>query len=121
SATIGPSDVFFAHLALRGHGSVTGSGTRARLRLSVSPRRVRAGTSRRFSFRVVTGSGRSTAPVPGATVSFASQLVKTNTRGRARIRARFTRRGLRKARARKSGFVTGLARVRVLAGRRSGR
>jgi S-formylglutathione hydrolase FrmB len=80
-----------------------------KLRLVVRPRRVRAGKRVRFRFRA-TEAGR---PVRGAVVRFAGKRARTNRRGRARIRIRLHRRGLRRATVSSRGMGSGVARVRV--------
>ena len=73
---------------------------RPRVRLSVSPRRVRTGERVRVRFRV-----RSSDPscVSGVKVRLGSRRVRTNPRGRASLALTFHRRGLRRAVASKSG------------------
>ncbi|MDQ6914787.1 MAG: hypothetical protein M3155_03130 [Actinomycetota bacterium] len=97
----------------------TSAATR-RLELSVSPRRVRSGDRVRFRFRVLTPTGRASAAVHGATVSFAGRRVRTDARGRASIRARLTGTGARRARAIKGGFAAATATVLVLPRPRAG-
>jgi len=62
---------------------------------------------------------RRAAPVPGATVSFGGQRVRTGTSGRAALSKRFARVGVRRARASRSGFRTAVATVRIVRGRSS--
>src|SRR4051794_10624664 len=75
-------------------GSVAGLkiGT-PRLRLSVKPRRVHAGRTTAFTFRV--SSGR--FAVRGARVRFAGHSLRSDARGRARVRVRLKRVGARHA------------------------
>ena len=82
----------------------------AKLRLSVSPRRIHGGRPTAFTFRV--HSGR--FAVSGARVRFAGHTARTDARGRARIRVRMRRPGLRRALTWKRTFRHGTARVRVL-------
>jgi endoglycosylceramidase len=80
------------------------------LRLSVRPSRVRAGRLLRFSFRVDAGG----VGVSGAHVRFAGHSARTNQRGRATIRVRLRRPGVRRAVTWKSTFRRGETRVRVV-------
>jgi len=73
----------------------------ASLRVSVHPRRVRAGRRVRFRFHVTSRSG---FPLAGVRIHFAHKRARTNSRGRARIVARLHARGRRKARVSKAGF-----------------
>jgi hypothetical protein len=88
-----------------------GRGDQRRLRLAVRPRRVRAGRRVRLRFRV-----RSNAPicVLGAKVRIGRHRVNVNRRGRATMRLRFRRRGIRRARVSKAGCRRATARIRVL-------
>jgi hypothetical protein len=81
-----------------------------RLRARVSPRRVAAGRSTRFVFRV-TANGR---PVRGALVRFAGREERTGRGGRAVIRVALARAGRHVARARKPGFRGAAVAVRVM-------
>jgi hypothetical protein len=90
-----------------------------RIRLTVRPRRVRAGRRVRIRFRVrssVRGCRR------GVRIRFAGRRVRTRRNGRASIRfRRLGRTGRRRVIARKRGCRTGTARVRVLRKRRARR
>jgi sugar lactone lactonase YvrE len=79
-------------------------GTRVRLR--VSPRRVRAGRRVRIRLRVWFQRGRTVTPAPRARVRLGRRVVRLNRRGRASIVRRFRRRGR--------------VRVRVITRRRPG-
>jgi S-formylglutathione hydrolase FrmB len=83
--------------------------TPPRLRISVHPRRVKAGKRISFRFRVTALS----KPVRGALVRFAGKRARTTRRGRARIVVRLGRRGRRNARVSLRGMLPGLAVVRV--------
>jgi hypothetical protein len=104
-ATEGPSDVFFGRVVV---------GELPRIRLSVRPRRVRAGRRTRFRFRALAG-GR---PVAGATIRFAGRRRRTSRRGGAAMILRLGRLGRRRARAAGRGLRDGTALVRVLPRRR---
>lgn len=104
AAAVGPSDVFFARIQLG----------EAPLRLTVRPRRVRAGVRRRFRFKVTAVQQGSRQPVASAVVRFAGRRARTGSAGTARLRARFGRRGKRWARASRAGFRPTATRVRVL-------
>ena len=83
---------------------------RPRLRVSVRPRRVRAGRRTRFRIRVTTLTGR---PVRGALVRLGGRRVRTGRRGRARITRRFERSGRRAVRASRPGYRPARATIRV--------
>jgi hypothetical protein len=83
---------------------------RGRLRLTVRPRRARAGRRTRFAFRVTSAR----KPVRGATVRFAGRRLHTDRNGRARMRRAIRRPRRYTAVARKKGLRTARARVRVL-------
>src|SRR5439155_7654353 len=85
--------------------------TKQRLRLSVRPRRVRAGALRRFAFKVQNAKGRA---VRGATVRFAGARVKTDRRGRAVLVARLRSARRYRALAKRSGFRPDAASVRAV-------
>jgi fermentation-respiration switch protein FrsA (DUF1100 family) len=86
-----------------------------RLRLAVTPRRVRAGRMTRFRITVF---GRACATcklirVRGARVRFAGKTYRVPT-GRRVVRRRFSRAALLKARATRSGYRSSSLRVRVM-------
>jgi S-formylglutathione hydrolase FrmB len=83
--------------------------TPPRLRLTVRPRRVKAGKRTRLHFRA-TVAGR---PVRRALVRFAGRRARTGRRGRARVTVQLLRRGLRTARVSRRGMRSGTARVRI--------
>jgi endoglycosylceramidase len=87
-----------------------------RLRVSVSPRRVRAG--RRVRVRVLVRAGARRAVVRGAVVRMAGRRAITNRRGRAYLRLRFRHTGRKKVVARARGYKAGRATLRVLRRRR---
>jgi hypothetical protein len=87
---------------------------RPRLRLAVDPRRVARRTRVRFRLAVTTGATAS--PVAGATVRIGNRTATTNASGRATIRTRFLRRGLRRARASLRGYRRATTPIRVLGG-----
>ena len=76
-----------------------------RLALSVSPKRVRAGRRVRLTFR--TGAA-------GASVRLGNKRATTNGAGVARMRVRLHKRGLRRVVAKRRGYRSAVARVRVL-------
>ena len=86
------------------------TGSRPRLRVSVRPRRARAGRRTRFRARV-SSSG---APVRGARVRLGGRSARTDARGRASLTLRFARPGARRVRATRTGYAAASARVRVL-------
>ena len=98
---------------------VTGScppetGRRARLRVSVSPRRARSGAAVRLRVRVRARRGGRLRPVRGALVRAAGRRARTDRRGLATMRLRFVRPGPRRVTATRRGYRTGRAVVRVL-------
>ncbi|MDQ3991545.1 MAG: hypothetical protein M3245_04450, partial [Actinomycetota bacterium] len=87
------------------------------IRLSVSPRRVRTGQWRRFSFRataVVFGERRE---VSGALIRFGGKRTHTDRRGRAAMTVRFGTPGRKRATASRRGFRSGSATIQAV-GRR---
>jgi dienelactone hydrolase len=97
-------------------GGAAGAGQRKpRLRVTVKPRRVRAGKRKRFAVRVRSGK----RPVRRALVRFAGKRHRTGRKGRTHFTARF-RKVARKRRvvAKKPGYRRGAVRVRVVRKRR---
>ena len=92
-----------------------GTSRAGRARLSVRPRRVRAGRRVRFRFRARPVAGPCAR---GATIRFAGRRARTNRRGRARITMRTRRRGRRAATLSKPGCRRARAWVRVVRGGR---
>ena len=88
-------------------------GPRPRLGLTARPRHVRTGRVSRVRFRLATSDP---ACISGARVRFAGRTTRFGRRGRASMRIRFHRPGLRRARATSPGCRPALARVRVLRG-----
>jgi hypothetical protein len=88
---------------------------RPALKLTVSPRRVRAGSRACFSLRATTRSGK---PVRGATLRFAGRQRRSGKDGRARVCARLARVGSHRATAARSGYRSARASVRVVRGTR---
>jgi polyvinyl alcohol dehydrogenase (cytochrome) len=85
-------------------GDTSQSGGRlTQMRVSVDPRRVRAGKRVRFRFRVSSTSGD---PVRGAQVELAGQSARTGRDGRTAIVARFQHRGRHRARIQAPGYVS---------------
>jgi sugar lactone lactonase YvrE len=91
---------------------VAETGDGPKLRLSVRPRRVTAGTRRRFRAKVTAGG----EPVQAATVRLAGREATTNERGRATLRPKFRRAGKRRAVASKGGYRPARKTVRVTGG-----
>ena len=91
---------------------------RPRLRVSVAPRRVRAGQRKRFRFRVTTRREGRARPVRGAFVRFAGRRVRTNRRGRAsQVRQPRSVRRYRVLAVRR-GYVRHAVRIRVMPSQR---
>jgi hypothetical protein len=92
------------------------TGRRDRIRLSVRPRRLRAGRRARVRFRASVSREGRRRPVCDATVRFAGRKRKTDRNGAARMRVRVQRPGRIRARARKAGLWRGTASVTVRPG-----
>jgi YVTN family beta-propeller protein len=92
-----------------------------KLRVRVKPRRVRAHKPVTLRIRVTERRAGERVPVRGARVRAAGKRVKTNRRGRAKVRKRDGFQEVRryKVRANKAGYRRDVARIRVL-GRRGG-
>lgn len=84
-----------------------------RIRLSVRPRSVVAGRLTRFRFHATVRRSGHRFALRGVRVRLAGHSTRTDRRGRATLRLRLRKRGLRRARATRRGLGTGLARVRV--------
>jgi metallophosphoesterase (TIGR03767 family) len=82
-------------------------GAKPKIKLSVKPRKIRGGRRTCFRFKATSG-GR---VVPGATVGFAGRKVKTGKAGTKKICRRIYR--SKRAYAKKKGFQTGRAKVKV--------
>ena len=82
---------------------------RARIKLTIRPRRVVAGRMTRFRIRT-TAKGQ---PVARASVHFAGRLVRTDDRGRATMNARLRKTGRRHGRASHAGLRKGHTSVFV--------
>jgi sugar lactone lactonase YvrE len=91
---------------------------RPRIRLTVRPRRVRAGKRRRFRFRATVRRAGRRRPVRGARIRFAGRRARTNRRGYARIKVRLRRARRYRAVAGKRGLRRGVTRVRAVRPRR---
>jgi SMP-30/Gluconolactonase/LRE-like region len=91
------------------------------IRLTVRPRRTRAGVATRFRFRATTGptadrpAGRVRArqALEQVRIRFAGERARTNRRGRATIEATFAEPGRYRARAKLEGYRSDRATVRV--------
>jgi hypothetical protein len=81
-----------------------------RLKLTVTPRRVTAGSRACFRFKVTSGG----KPAARASVRFTGHVSLTDANGRTRICVRMSRPGRRTAAASKQGFRTARAAVRVV-------
>jgi hypothetical protein len=98
-----------ASAAIRASIASCGGKIKKRLKLSATPRVIRAGATRCVTFKVKSGK----KAVRRATVSFAGRKAKTNRKGRATICAVFRKVGRRRATAKKSGFTAGHTSVFV--------
>ncbi|MFL5894605.1 MAG: cellulase family glycosylhydrolase [Thermoleophilaceae bacterium] len=99
--------------AKSGTGAVLGV-KRPYIRLTVKPKRVRAGQRVRFTFTAVSLSGGTRRPLRAVHIWFAHRRATTNRRGKAVIRIAL-RRGRTGVKASKRGYVSGRAVVRVSA------
>jgi hypothetical protein len=86
------------------------SPTRPQLKLSISPKRARAGETIGYALRVT----RAGVPVRSALVRFGGRRATTGDSGTVELRVRFFHPGLKSARASLSGHRAGTARMRVL-------
>jgi sugar lactone lactonase YvrE len=82
----------------------------APIRLTVSPRRTRAGEETRFRFHATT---KPRVPLDEVRIRFAGQRVRTNDRGRATIEATIDEPGRYRARAKLDGYRPDRVTVRV--------
>jgi endoglycosylceramidase len=87
-----------------------------RLRVSISPRRVRVG--RRVRVRILVRAGARRAAVRGAVVRMSGRRAVTNRRGRAYLRLRFRHAGRKVAVAKARGYRSGKASLRAVRKRR---
>lgn len=101
-------DVYAGEPGLPLHHPLIRTASRPRIRLSISPRRVRPG---RHRFRLLTRVGR--ARLPEALVRLAGSRARTNSAGRATMRVRLPRAGHHRATASKTGYRRGTATVTV--------
>jgi hypothetical protein len=104
------------HFAPRGASGNPPPGARqvrARIRVTVSPRRVRAGTRRRLRFRTTALIAGRRRPVARATVRLAGRGVRTDRRGRASMVRRLRRPGRYRVSATRHDLRSGSAIVRV--------
>jgi polyvinyl alcohol dehydrogenase (cytochrome) len=92
-------------------GTSPAPAARGRLRLSVGPRRVRAGRRTVLRFHVKTGARR----LAGVKISVAGRVVSTGRAGRATLALRFRRPGTYVVRASRRGLRGARKTIRVLA------
>lgn len=97
-------------IAPEGRGGSGTASPRRDLRLTVTPRRVRAGQTTRFRFRT---AARRTA-VSGASIRFAGRTVRSGRGGRAKLVERLSRPGRYRVIATKRNSVRATAVVRVV-------
>ena len=91
----------------------TGTTALVRLRLTVKPRRVRAGRRALVRVSVLASIAGRVRPFAGATVRLAGRRARTDAAGRARMRVRFRRPGRRRVTAGAPGAVSARAVIRV--------
>jgi hypothetical protein len=94
-------------------GQVVASGSN-RIRLSIRPRRPHAGHRVRLIFYAKITPAGHRIPVRGARIRFAGHTLRTNRHGRATLRIRFKKAGMKKATATRAGLLRGTTRIRVL-------
>jgi fermentation-respiration switch protein FrsA (DUF1100 family) len=92
-----------------------------RLRLKIRPRKAIAGKRTRFSLCVTARVRGKTRRIRGVAVSYMHSRKRTNKRGCARIVRRPGKVGRHRARAKKRGYASGAAYVKVVARRSSSR
>jgi len=99
-------------------GPARPGGPRLKLRVSVRPRRVRAGRPVRLRVRVTVKRGGRRVAVRRARVRVAGVTARTGRRGRAVLRKRrgFERVRRYRVRASRKGYRTGYARIRAMRG-----
>ncbi|MEA2421493.1 MAG: hypothetical protein QOF55_592 [Thermoleophilaceae bacterium] len=95
-------------------GNNGGEGKKPLLRLSVRPRRARAGRLVRFRFTAYAVKGARRVRLGHVRVRLGGRSALTNRQGRAGITLRFRRPGRRIARAAKSGYAPAAKAVRVV-------
>jgi hypothetical protein len=97
---------------VRSGGAVDGK----TLRVSITPKRVRAGKKVTFILAVFGADCRKCSPYPlaGARVRFAGRIWKIGSGGQKVVKRRFGKAGVVKARARFKGYPTKTTKVRVL-------
>lgn len=81
-----------------------------RMKIKVKPRHPRAGKRTVFRFRIASPLARCTE---GVRIGFAGKHRRTNALGKARIRKRFAKRGVRVARVRSAGCDPARKRIRI--------
>ena len=99
-------------------GAARPGGPRLKLRVTVRPRRVRAGRPVRLRVRVTVKRGGRRVAVRGARVRVGGVKARTGRRGRAVLRKRrgFERVRRYRVRASRKGYRTGHARIRATRG-----
>jgi hypothetical protein len=88
-----------------------GAAAKPRIRLRITPGRVRAGRTTRLTIRTTTAAG---TPLGRVRVRVLGRTVRTDAKGRATLRVRPSRAGAVVARATRSGAKAGTRRVRVV-------
>ena len=87
------------------------------MRLSVRPKKVRAGKRVRFRFKVLT-TGRTPARVAGALVRFGGRRARTDETGIARIAVSHSKTGRKRASASRPGLGKAVTKLRVTAAKK---
>jgi hypothetical protein len=85
-----------------------------RLRLSMQPRRARAGRPTLYDFTVTADVSGKRRRIRGVLVRFAGRKSRTNRQGRARILGTFARTGRYRATATRTGYDSGAATMRIV-------
>lgn len=93
--------------------AIPATGVLEKIDLYVRPRRVTQGRVAILRFEARVFRDGKFQPVEGATIRFAGLRAKTNAVGYARVRKRMRKSGLYTARASRSGYRSGTAKVRV--------
>ena len=112
--TYGIANGALLHFVPRGQKPTSAPAKPARVRITITPRRIRAGRRTRLLFRASVRVAGRTEPAGATTIRLGGQRVRTNSRGRARMNVRMKRPGRYFARARRAGLRRGSAAITVV-------
>jgi hypothetical protein len=111
--TYGVANGTLLHFVPRGQKPTTAPAQPARVKLTITPRRIRAGRRTRLRFDATAPVAGGIQPAGGVTIRLGRQRVLTNARGVARMTVRMRREGHYFARARRADLRRGSARITV--------